>query len=85
MTLGQALVGMMFLINMELAWWEAAVLFVAVRDRPGDSGIGEGRDDRIFRLGGSGTGTDGTSPAKGRRFGLLHRNLENACAVSDCG
>jgi cation:H+ antiporter len=27
MTLGQALVGMMFLINMELAWWEAAVLF----------------------------------------------------------
>jgi cation:H+ antiporter len=28
MTLGQALVGMMFLINMELAWWEATVLFV---------------------------------------------------------
>jgi cation:H+ antiporter len=28
MTLGQALVGLMFLINMELAWWEAAVLFV---------------------------------------------------------
>jgi cation:H+ antiporter len=28
MTLGQALVGMMFLLNMELAWWEAAVLFV---------------------------------------------------------
>ena len=28
MTLGQALVGMMFLINMELGWWEAAVLFV---------------------------------------------------------
>ena len=28
MTLGQALVGMMFLINMELAWWEASVLFV---------------------------------------------------------
>ncbi len=27
MTLGQALVGLMFLINMELAWWEAAVLF----------------------------------------------------------
>ena len=27
MTLGQALVGMMFLINMELAWWEAAALF----------------------------------------------------------
>jgi cation:H+ antiporter len=27
MTLGQALVGMMFLINMELAWWEATVLF----------------------------------------------------------
>jgi cation:H+ antiporter len=26
MTLGQALVGMMFLINMELAWWEAAAL-----------------------------------------------------------
>jgi hypothetical protein len=28
MTLGQALVGMMFLINMELGWWEATVLFV---------------------------------------------------------
>jgi cation:H+ antiporter len=29
MTLGQALVGMMFLINMELAWWEATALFVS--------------------------------------------------------
>ena len=28
MTLGQQLVGMLFLINMELAWWEAASLFV---------------------------------------------------------
>ncbi len=28
MTLGQALVGMMFLINLELAWWEASALFV---------------------------------------------------------
>jgi len=28
MTLGQALAGMTFLLNMELAWWEAAVLFV---------------------------------------------------------
>jgi cation:H+ antiporter len=28
MTLGQALVGVIFLINMELAWWEATVLFV---------------------------------------------------------
>ena len=28
MTLGQALVGMMFLINMELAWWEAVALLV---------------------------------------------------------
>ncbi len=28
MTIGQALVGWMFLVNMELAWWEAAVLFV---------------------------------------------------------
>ncbi len=28
LTLGQALVGMMFLINMQLAWWEAAVLLV---------------------------------------------------------
>jgi cation:H+ antiporter len=28
MTLGQALLGLMFLINMELAWWEAVVLFV---------------------------------------------------------
>ncbi len=27
MTLGQALVGMVFLVNMELAWWEAAALF----------------------------------------------------------
>lgn len=27
MTLGQALVGVLFLINMELAWWEASVLF----------------------------------------------------------
>jgi len=26
MTLGQALVGLMFLLNMELAWWEATVL-----------------------------------------------------------
>ena len=28
MTMGQALVGLTFLINMELAWWEATVLFV---------------------------------------------------------
>jgi cation:H+ antiporter len=28
MTLGQALLGLMFLINMELAWWEATLLFV---------------------------------------------------------
>ena len=28
MTIGQALVGMIFLVNMELEWWEAAVLFV---------------------------------------------------------
>ncbi len=28
MTIGQALVGMLFLINMELTWWEAATLFV---------------------------------------------------------
>jgi cation:H+ antiporter len=28
MTLGQALVGMMFLLNMSLAWWEALALFV---------------------------------------------------------
>jgi cation:H+ antiporter len=28
MTLGQSLVGALFLINMELAWWEAAALFV---------------------------------------------------------
>jgi cation:H+ antiporter len=28
MTLGQSLIGMIFLINMELAWWEAAALFV---------------------------------------------------------
>lgn len=27
MTLGQSLIGMMFLVNMELAWWEATVLF----------------------------------------------------------
>jgi cation:H+ antiporter len=28
MTLAQALVGMLFLINMELAWWEASFLFI---------------------------------------------------------
>ena len=28
MTIGQQLVGMLFLMNMELAWWEAAALFV---------------------------------------------------------
>ncbi|MBZ5609284.1 MAG: hypothetical protein LAP38_13555 [Acidobacteriia bacterium] len=28
MTLGQQLVGMLFLVNMELAWWEASALFV---------------------------------------------------------
>jgi cation:H+ antiporter len=28
MTVSQQLVGMLFLVNMELAWWEAAVLFV---------------------------------------------------------
>ena len=28
MTVGQQIVGMLFLMNMELAWWEAAVLFV---------------------------------------------------------
>jgi len=28
MTLGQALVGMMFLMNMELAWWEATMLLL---------------------------------------------------------
>ena len=27
MTIGQALVGMLFLVNMVLEWWEAAVLF----------------------------------------------------------
>lgn len=28
MTVGQQLIGMLFLVNMELAWWEAAALFV---------------------------------------------------------
>jgi cation:H+ antiporter len=28
MTIGQQLVGMLFLVNMELAWWEASTLFV---------------------------------------------------------
>jgi cation:H+ antiporter len=28
MTIGQQLVGMLFLVNMELAWWEAGALFV---------------------------------------------------------
>jgi cation:H+ antiporter len=28
MTIGQQLVGMLFLVNMELAWWEASALFV---------------------------------------------------------
>jgi hypothetical protein len=27
MTIGQSLVGMIFLVNMELLWWEAAALF----------------------------------------------------------
>jgi hypothetical protein len=27
MTMGQQLVGMLFLVNMELAWWEALALF----------------------------------------------------------
>jgi hypothetical protein len=27
MTLGQSLLGTLFLVSMELAWWEAAVLF----------------------------------------------------------
>jgi hypothetical protein len=27
MTIGQSLVGMIFLLNMQLAWWEAAALF----------------------------------------------------------
>jgi cation:H+ antiporter len=27
MTIGQSLIGMVFLVNMELAWWEAAALF----------------------------------------------------------
>ena len=27
MTIGQSLVGMIFLVNMELVWWEAAILF----------------------------------------------------------
>ena len=27
MTIGQSLVGMLFLVNMELFWWEAATLF----------------------------------------------------------
>ncbi len=27
MTLGQSLIGMLFLVNMKLSWWEAAVLF----------------------------------------------------------
>src|SRR5205814_2548524 len=28
MTLGQSLLGALFLVNMELAWWEAAILFL---------------------------------------------------------
>jgi cation:H+ antiporter len=28
MTLGQSLIGMMFLLNMELIWWEASILFL---------------------------------------------------------
>jgi len=47
MTLGQSAVGLMFLINMELAWWEATVLFVMWFVQflfspvsPGDSGLG---------------------------------------------
>ncbi len=51
MTLGQALVGMMFLINMQLAWWEAAALLVLfiipVRHRR----CGEVRDRSLLSLG----------------------------------
>jgi len=49
MTIGQAFVGMLFLINMQLTWWEASVLFVlwavqfvlsAVTPDEGGQGIG---------------------------------------------
>jgi len=47
MTLGQSLVGMFFLINMELAWWEAGALFALWFTQflfspfpPAESGIG---------------------------------------------
>jgi len=52
MTLGQSLVGALFLINMELAWWEAAALFVLwaiqfalspVKPGPGILGVLAGR------------------------------------------
>jgi cation:H+ antiporter len=52
MTLGQSLVGALFLINMELAWWEAGALFVLwaiqfalspVKPGPGILGVLAGR------------------------------------------
>jgi Ca2+/Na+ antiporter len=38
LTLGQALLGAVFLLNMELAWWEAAGLFVLFLIQLGDVG-----------------------------------------------
>ena len=55
MTLGQSLVGALFLINMELAWWEATVLFVlwavqfALSPVPPDAGFWGYLATRIHR------------------------------------
>ncbi len=42
MTLGQALVGVLFLINMELAWWEATVIFILFIVQFGFSAVAPG-------------------------------------------
>lgn len=42
MTLGQSFVGMLFLINMELAWWEATTLFVLFIVQFGFSAVPQG-------------------------------------------
>ncbi|MGA3024529.1 MAG: hypothetical protein ABSF98_07160 [Bryobacteraceae bacterium] len=51
MTIGQALVGMMFLVNMELSWWEAAVLFVLWLMQFGFSAVPSGATGMLGFLG----------------------------------
>ena len=66
MTLGQSLLGTLFLVNMRLAWWEAAGLFVlwavqfALSPFPGPAGASSLSHSpwvtALFRLGGGGGG-----------------------------